>query len=30
MQRSELTEKILNVKRENGWSWKYVHQQIGG
>src|SRR3974390_2903377 len=30
MQRSELTEKILNVKRENGWSDKYIHQQIGG
>ena len=30
MQRSELTDKILNVKRENGWSWKYIHQQIGG
>jgi len=30
MQRSELTEKILSVKREKGWSWKYIHQQIGG
>ena len=30
MQRSELTEKILHVKREKGWSWKYIHQQIGG
>jgi cyanate lyase len=30
MQRSELTEKILNVKREKGWSWKYIHEQIGG
>jgi cyanate lyase len=30
MTRSELTEKILDIKRENGWSWKYIHQQIGG
>ena len=30
MQRSELTEKILSVKREKGWSWKYIHQQVGG
>ena len=30
MQRSELTEKILDIKREKGWSWKYIHQQIGG
>src|SRR5438270_7320510 len=30
MQRSELTEKILGVKREKGWSWKYIHEQIGG
>src|SRR5438270_6734544 len=30
MQRSELTEKILGVKREKGWSWKYICDQIGG
>src|SRR6202011_2351434 len=30
MTRSELTEKILEIKREKGWSWKYIHQQIGG
>jgi cyanate lyase len=30
MLRSELTEKILDIKREKGWSWKYIHQQIGG
>jgi cyanate lyase len=30
MTRSELTEKILDIKREKGWSWKYIHQQIGG
>ena len=30
MQRSELTEKILDIKREKGWSWKYIHEQIGG
>jgi cyanate lyase len=30
MLRSELTEKILDIKRAKGWSWKYIHQQIGG
>src|ERR1700730_7271479 len=30
MLRSELTEKILDIKREKGWSWKYIHEQIGG
>src|SRR5882757_7306762 len=30
MQRAELTEKILDIKREHGWSWKYICEQIGG
>ena len=30
MKRSELTEKILDSKRENGWTWKYICEQIGG
>lgn len=30
MTRADLTEKILDVKREKGWSWKYIHEQIGG
>ena len=30
MNRSQLTEKILDVKREHGWSWKHVCGQIGG
>src|ERR1700723_3312805 len=30
MMRAELTEKILDIKRENDWSWKYVCEQIGG
>jgi cyanate lyase len=30
MQRSDLTEKILDIKREKGWTWKYVCDQIGG
>ncbi|MGA7487228.1 MAG: cyanase [Xanthobacteraceae bacterium] len=30
MTRTDLTEKILDIKRENGWSWKYIHEQIGG
>jgi cyanate lyase len=30
MTRTELTEKILDIKRENDWSWKYICEQIGG
>src|SRR5947207_13482415 len=30
MTRAQLTERILDIKREKGWSWKYIHQQIGG
>jgi len=30
MKRSELTEKILDVKREKGLSWKEICTQIGG
>ena len=30
MTRADLTEKILDIKREKGWSWKYIHQQVGG
>ena len=30
MQRAELTEKILDIKRENDWSWAYICEQIGG
>ena len=30
MKRSDLTEKILDVKREKGWKWKYICEQIGG
>jgi cyanate lyase len=30
MIRSELTEKILDIKREKGWTWKYVCDEIGG
>ena len=30
MKRSQLTEKILDIKREKDWKWKYVCQQIGG
>ena len=30
MKRTELTEKILDVKRENDWSWAYICEQIGG
>jgi cyanate lyase len=30
MKRADLTEKILDIKRERGWKWKYICQQIGG
>jgi cyanate lyase len=30
MKRSDLTEKLLDIKRENGWSWKYICGHIGG
>src|SRR5215467_12726761 len=30
MTRGELTEKLLDIKRENGWTWKYICEQIGG
>jgi cyanate lyase len=30
MRRGELTEKIADIKREKGWSWKYICTEIGG
>ena len=30
MRREQLTEKILDIKREKGWSWRYICDQIGG
>jgi cyanate lyase len=30
MRREELTEKILDIKREKGWTWKHVTGEIGG
>jgi cyanate lyase len=30
MKRSDLTEKILDIKREQGWSWAHIVAQIGG
>ena len=30
MQRAELTEKILDIKREKGWTWKHITDEIGG
>ena len=30
MKRSDLTEKLLDIKREKGWSWKHICEQIGG
>ena len=30
MKREELTEKILDIKREKGWTWKYITTEIGG
>jgi cyanate lyase len=30
MQRSDLTEKILDIKREKSWTWAYICGEIGG
>ena len=30
MTRDDLTEKLLDIKREKGWTWKSICEQIGG
>ncbi len=30
MRREELTEKILDIKRAKGWTWKHITTEIGG
>jgi cyanate lyase len=30
VKREELTEKILDIKRERGWSWQHICSEIGG
>ena len=30
MKREELTEKILDIKREKNWTWRFVTDEIGG
>ena len=30
MTRDGLTEKLLDIKREKGWTWKYIYGEIGG
>jgi cyanate lyase len=30
MTRADLTEKILDIKRGKGWSWKHITDEIGG
>ena len=30
MTRAELAEKILDIKRDKGWTWKHVADEIGG
>ncbi len=30
MKREQLVEKILDIKREKGWSWKHIADEIGG
>jgi len=30
MKREQLTEKILDIKRAKGWTWKHICEQIGG
>ncbi len=30
MNRSDITEKILHIKRQQDWTWKYIAAEIGG
>ena len=30
MKRADLTEKILDIKREKGWNWRHICETIGG
>ena len=30
MNRAGLTEKLLDIKREKGWTWKHICETIGG
>ena len=30
MKREQLAEKILDIKREKGWTWKHITEEIGG
>ena len=30
MKREDLTEKLLDIKREKGWTWKQITDEIGG
>jgi cyanate lyase len=30
MKREQLTEKVLDIKRERGWSWRHITDAIGG
>jgi cyanate lyase len=30
MKREDLTEKLLDIKREKGWTWKHICGEIGG
>lgn len=30
MKREDLTEKLLDIKREKGWTWAYICSEIGG
>lgn len=30
MKRADLTEKLLDIKRDKGWTWKHICAEIGG
>ena len=30
MTRADLTEKLIDIKREKGWTWKHICAEIGG
>jgi cyanate lyase len=29
MKREDLTEKLLDIKREKGWTWKHIQDEFG-
>jgi cyanate lyase len=30
MKRADLKEKLLDIRRDKGWTWKHIQEEIGG